>query len=251
MCTEQWRDSFTRGDLKDRKILREALAYRNYQDSPATVQGVVVQLLLGEDCNAVPTNGLATRPGESRYGLGEEVPLPDQSVFFVINRARLPGDPKHWAKQPPEFLVEPLSKITRHAMFVSDWTNDQGQPLWSDPQTVDCGDLLKALGMSTEWAANDVLLIVSLKVSKAHKPTWVDSNLGFYWYAAKDRPAWGLTRSLETGRPMLKEWVLLRARMSAYQVTQYWERHLEQAYKLQADHLGSGYWQACTQEIRP
>ena len=248
MCIEQWRDSFTKGDLKDRKILREALAYQNYRDSPAAIQAAADQILAGADCErALEGKGYAE---ESHYGLGAEIPFHGSSIFFVIDRTRLPGNPKHWASQPPEFLAEPLGKITRHAMFVSDWTDDNGEQRLSNPHMVDCADLLKYLGISRAWAAKDVLLIFALKVSKVHKPTWIDSNLGFYWYAAKDRPAWGLTRSLETGLPTLKEWVL-RTRKSAYQVTQYWERTLERDYKLLADHLDDGYWQACAQEIRP
>lgn len=248
MCIEQWRESFTKGDLKDRKVLREALAYQNYRDSPPAIQAAADQILAGADCDeALEARRYSEEP---LYGLGSEITFHGSSIFFVIDRARLPGNSKHWARQPPEFLVEPLCKITRHALFVSDWTDDIGEQLLSDPQTVDGGALLRSLGMSKAWAANDVLLIFALKVEKVHKPTWVDSNLGFYWYAAKDRPSWGLTRSLETGLPEMKEWVL-RTRKSAYQVMQCWERALERDYKLQADHLGDGYWQACAQEIRP
>lgn len=245
MCIEQWRDSFTKGDVKDRKVLREALAYQNYQDSPPAIQAVAEQILASADCDRAREGKEYTV--ESRYGLGDEVPLPGSSVFFVLPQR---SDSKHKAKQPVAFMLESLRKLRRHAMFISDWTDDKGEQLLSDPQTVDCGDLLKALGMPKAWAANDELVIFDLKVDKAHKPTWIDSNLGFYWYAAKDRPAWGLTRSLETGLPTLKEWVL-RTRESAYQVTQCRERCLEREYKLQADHLGDGYWQACAQEIRP
>lgn len=248
MCIEQWGTSFAVGSLSNRKTLREALAYRNYLDSPEQVQVEVVSLIEDKNCDdALVTAGIF--PTETQCCLGAEVAFPGITAYFVIDGVKLLPNTQLNARQPPIFLAEHLRKLKRNVLFISNWLDDSGKPVFTDPGAVDCGDLLKALGVCKTWEAGDTLLVLALAVGQGHKPTWLDSNLVFYWYAAPHRPEWGLTRSLETGRTSLREWVL-STRKSVFEVMEYWSRPVEQAYKLEADNLDNGYWETCAKEIR-
>jgi len=249
MCIEQWGASFSKGNLNNRETLREALAYRNFLDSPAQIQAEVLNRLADKPCDdALVTAGII--PTEAQCCLGAEVALPGETAYFVIDGVKLLPNTKLNARQPPMFLAEHLRKLKRNVLFISNWQDDSGMPVFTDPDTVDCGDLLKALGICKTWEVGDTLLVLALAVEHRHKPTWLDSNLVFYWYAAPHRPEWGLSRSLETGRANLREWVL-STRKSAFEVVKYWNRPVERACQLGTANLGNDYWETCAQEIRP
>lgn len=249
MCIAQWKASHTDGNLDDRKTLREALAYRNYTNSPVDVQNEAETVMMEADCDLLSDKGIYPEPNQCCRGMS--VPFEGAVVYFVINTKRLLPKPAPYAKYAPEVLLDSVLKIEGHILFVSNWVDDGGNSVLPEPDRVNCGELAKALGMcGKKWKKNTPVTILALKIRQAHKSTWLDSGLAFFWYAATHCAEWGLTRSLETGRPCLREWVLPK-KADAFEISDYWNRKVEQDYDLSADKLGSDYWDACAKEIRP
>jgi hypothetical protein len=250
MCIAQWQASFTDHDLNDRKTLREALAYWNYSNSPVHVQSEVVTIMQGRNCDQLLEKPIF--PSSAQCCLGAKIHFAEQVVYFTIDRNRLFSNPAIHAKQAPEFLVDAFREMKRLILFVSDWGDDDGNPALPTPDRVDCGELVKALGLcGKEWKKGEAVTILALRVKQSvHKSTWLDSGLAFFWYVAPHRSEWGLTRSLETGCPTLREWVLPN-QAGAFDVVDYWDQHMASDCDLRADKLGDGYWNACAQEIRP
>lgn len=249
MCIAQWRASYTDHDLNDRKTLCEALAYWNYSNSPAHVQSEAVAIMQGVDCDRLLEEGI--RPDTKQCCQGSAVQFKEAVAYFVIGKKSLFPKPAPYAKLAPEDLLDNVLGIRRNALFISDWADDDGNPVLPEPDQIDCGELAKALGLcGTNWKKGTLITILAFKVNQVHKSTWLDSGLVFYWCATPDLPAWGMTRSLETGRPTLREWVLPK-KAGSFEIADYWDRQVEQDYDLCADKLGSDYWAACAKEIRP
>lgn len=249
MCIAQWKASHTGGNLNDRKTLREALAYWNYSNSPAPVQDEIAAIVQNRECDQLLGKPVFLDP--TQYCLGDKFHCAEQIVYFTIDTNRFFSNPATRTKQAPEFLADVFGEMKRLVLFVSDWDNDDGNPAFPAPEQVDCAELLKALGMcGKEWKKDDAVTILALKVKQSvHKPTWLDSGLVFFWCAAPQRPKWGLTRSLETGRLALREWVLFN-QAGAFDVVDYWNRHMVSDCDLREGKLGSDYWVARAKEIR-
>lgn len=249
MCIAQWEASYTADDLSDRKTLREALAYWNYSNSPPHVQSEAAAITRGMSSDQFLTKVLY--PSTKQCCQGSVVPFNAAAAYFVMDRKRLFPKPAIYAKQAPEDLLRPVLDSLGSLLFISDWADDDGNRVLPDPDRIDCGELAKALGMcGKNWKKGTPIVIFSFKLSQAHKSTWLDSGLAFFWYVAPHRNEWGLTRSLETGRPALREWVLPK-KVGAFEIVDYWEQEVEQDYDLRADRLGDGYWNACAKEMRP
>ncbi len=250
MCIAQWEASYTDHDLNDRKTLREALAYWNYSKSPDLVRREVVAITQSGDCDQLL--GKPVRLSSTQYCLGAPIHFADRVVYFTIDRNRLFSNPATHTKQAPEFLAEVFRKMNRLILFVSDWRDDGGNPALPMPERVDCRELVKALGLcGKEWKKNDAVTTLALKVKQfVHKSTWLDSGLVFFWCVAPHRTEWGLTRSLETGLPALREWVLPN-QAGAFDVVDYWDQRMTSDCDLREDKLCSDYWVACAKEIRP
>lgn len=249
MCIAQWQTSYTDENLNDRKTLRKALAYWNYSNSPVHVQSDAATIMQGLDCDRLLEEGI--RPDTKQCCQGSVVPFSAAVAYFVIGRKSLFPKPAPYAKLAPEDLLDNVLAIKRTVLFISDWTDDGGNRLLPEPDQINCGELAKALGLcGTNWKEGTPITILALKVSQAHKSTWLDSGLVFFWYVASHRAEWGLTRNLETGLPGLREWVLPK-KAGAFEITAYWDRKVEQDYDLCANKLGDGYWNACAKEMRP
>lgn len=248
MCIAQWEVSYTDHDLSDRKTLREALAYWNYLNSPAHVQREVETVIQSKDCDQLL--GKSIYLNATQYCLGDKIHFSDQVVYFTIDTNRLFSNPTTHAKQAPEFLADVFREMKRLVLFVSDWSDADGSPAFPAPEQVDCVELVKALGLcGKEWKKDDAVTILALKINQAHKSTWLDSGLVFFWCVAPHRTEWGLTRSLETGRPALREWVLPN-QAGAFDVVDYWDQYMANDCDLREDKLCSDYWAACAKEIR-
>ena len=249
MCIAQWQASYTARDLSDRKVLREALAYRNYSNSPDHVKSEIETIVQGINCDLLLEKGM--RPESRQCCQGSVVPFNAAIVYFMIGRKSLFPKPAPYANLAPEDLLDNVLAIKRTVLFVSDWTDDGGNRSLPEPDQINCGELAKALGLcGTNWKEGTPVTILALKVSQARKSTWLDSGLAFFWFVASHRAKWGLTRSLETGLPGLREWVLPKE-AGAFEIAAYWDRKVEQDYDLCADKLGDGYWNACAKEMRP
>lgn len=245
MCVDQWQASYVNGDLNERKTLCEALSYRNFDNSPDYVRTIAVQVLQGLDC-AKAMEGGVFRPSNIQCCLGEKSPFEGTSAYLVISKKDL-FPTTSGAVIPPEYMLEPLRNgIRRNVLFISDWCDNNGAPVLPGPDQVDCGALAEALGMyGSHWRQGSEIAIFSLKITHAHKSTWLDSGLAFYWYATPNLPRWGLTRSLKSGCPTLREWVIPRQN-GDYDITAYWRRTVAHNCEPPND----DYWNACIQELR-
>lgn len=247
---EQLKASHTNGDLKDiDKTLREALAYQNYLDSPPRIQSEAEKVIAanGWDCKS----GVSARPETEQCCLGSSVQFEGGVAYYVFAKKISFPKPGKYAKHEPEFLLEAVLGSRRNVLFVSDWKDDAGNNALPSAEHVNCGDLARGLGLcGTTWPSGKEITIIAFEIKQAYKPTWLDSSLAFYWYAAPHRAEWGLARSLETGHPTLREWVLPK-RNGAFKIAAYWDREVEQDYDFSPDKLGANYWNACTKELRP
>jgi hypothetical protein len=245
---EQWKASHANGDLSDRKALREALAYQNYLASPLHIQSEAEKVIMAVGYDSLLDNGM--HPKVEQCCLGASVKFKGEVAYFVLQKKAVLPKPAPYAKQDPSFLEPTLLNSRREVLFISDWADDAGNSVLPAPGIVNCGDLARALGLcGTNWKTGTRITIIALKVDNVHKSTWLDSGLAFFWYAAPHRPGWGLTRSLETGYPILREWVLPKQE-GAFNVVDYWDREAEQDYALSASDLGPDYWNTCAEEIR-
>lgn len=246
---EKWKASHITGDLNDRKILREALAYQNYLDSPKHVQVEAEKAILDKCCADLSDDGI--KPTAEQCCLGTPFHPAGKTAYFVLPRKDVLPKPAPYAKLEPEFLLDTLLKCRRQVLFISDWADDAGNSALPAPDLVNCGELARGLGLcGTNWKKGRSITIIALNVEKIHKPTWLDSGLTFFWYAAPSRPDWGLSRSLETGRPTLREWVLPK-RDGAFKVENYWDRNAEEDYDFTQNRLRDMYWNTCAKELRP
>lgn len=249
MCIAQWQASYTAHDLSDQKTLREALAYWNYSNSPVHVRDEAATIMQGANCDRILEEGI--RPDIKLCCQGSAVQFKGSVAYFVIDRKRLFPKPAPYAKLAPGDLLGPVLVSAGNVLFVSDWADDGGNRELPEPDRINCGELAKALGLCGKiWKKGTPITIFSFKLSRAYKSTWLDSGLVFFWYVAPHRNEWGLTRSLETGRPALREWVLPK-KEGAFEIVDYWEQEVEQDYDLRADRLGADYWAACAKEMRP
>ena len=250
MCIDQWQACYTQGDLNNRETLSQALAYQNYMKSPSHVQDEAIKIMQGRNCDELLKESI--HPGTEQCCLGITVPFEGPVAYFVIKKKSLFPMPAPSANLLPEDLLDNvLNKIRRSVLFISDWTDEEGNQVLPPPDHVDCGELAQALGLcGTTWKTGLEITILALRVTQAHKSTWLDSGLAFFWYAAPHQSGWGLTRSLKTGRPALREWVLPK-QAGAFGIEAYWNLKVEQDCDLRAENLSVDYWDACAKELRP
>lgn len=245
---EQWKASYENGDLSDRKVLREALAYQNYLDSPQHIQSEAEKVIMAVGCDVMLDNGM--HPKAEQCCQGAAVRLEGEVTYFVLKKKDTFPKPAPYAKLDPDFLLDIVLDSRREVLFISDWNDDAGNPVLLVPDQVNCGELARGLGLcGTNWKAGTRITIMAFDVEHAHKSTWLDSGLIFFWYAALNQQKWGLTRSLKTGCPTLREWVLPK-REGSFKIVNYWDREAEQDYALTANNLGTDYWDTCAKEIR-
>lgn len=246
---EQWKASHTDGDLNNLKTLREALAYQNYLASPVQIQSEAEKVIMAVGCDGLLDNGM--HPTAEQCCLGAKVQFEGAVAYFVLKKKDAFPKPAPYAKLDPDFLLDIVLNSRREVLFISDWSDDAGKPALPAPDEVNCGELARSLGLcGTNWKAGTQITIIAFTVEQAHKSTWLDSGLAFFWYAAPSRPEWGLSRSLGTGRPTLREWVLPKSE-DAFKIVDYWDREAEQDYVLSANNLGVDYWNTCAKELRP
>lgn len=246
---EQWKASHANGDLNDRKALREALAYQNYLDSPLHIQNEAQKIAINVDCNCLLDDGIY--PEAAQCCLGTEVKFTGTVAYFVLPKKNTLPKPAPYAKLDPDFLLDTLLKCRRNVLFISDWVDDAGNQALPSPDQVNCGELARGLGLcGTNWKKDRLITIIAFNIDQAHKSSWLDSGLVFYWYAAPHRTEWGLARSLGTGRPALREWTIPK-QADAFKIMNYWDRQAEQDYDFSLNSLGEEYWNACAKELRP
>ncbi|MBZ0092566.1 MAG: hypothetical protein K8F27_10130 [Sulfuricellaceae bacterium] len=251
MCIDQWQGSFVHGDLSDRKTLRGALAYQNYEHSPKHIQVEAAKVMQGMDCEGLLELKKSFFANDGQCGLGNEVPFSADVAYFVIRKQKLFPNPGFSAKFLPEDLLDKILRLNRNVLFISDWTDACGSPALPPPDQVDCAELVQALGLcGVMWKEGAEITILGMKMPQARKSTWLDSGLAFYWHAVPDQPNWGLTRSLKSGRPALREWVV-RKQAGIFDIEAYWDRKFEQNCDLRVDKLNADYWDACAKELRP
>jgi len=249
---EQLKASHSSGDLNDRKTLCEALAYQNYLDSPPDIQSEAEKIISTEGCDCVLGNSI--KPEAAQCCLGAAVQFEGEVAYCMLPKKVIFPKPGAYAKQDPDFLLiavlDMVLNSRRNVLFISDWKDDVGNTVLPTPEQVNCGDLARELGLCwTTWNTGKAITIIAFDVELAYKPTWLDSGLAFYWYAAPRRAKWGLARSLETGRPTLREWVLPK-RDGAFKIAAYWDREVEQDYNFAPDKLCADYWKTCAKELR-
>ncbi|WP_031595304.1 hypothetical protein [Ferrovum myxofaciens] len=245
---ERWKASYENGDLNDRKILREALAYQNYLGSPRHIQSEVEKVIMVDGCDDLLNIGMY--PNMAQCCLGTEVQFEGEVAYFVLKKKTLLPKPAPYANQNPDFLQDTVLNLRRKVLFISDWTDEANELVLHSPDQVNCGELARGLGLcGTNWKEGERITIMAFNVEKVHKTTWLDSGLVFFWYAAPHQLKCGLARNLETGLPTLREWVLPK-QDGAFMIMDYWDREAEQDYDLSANNLGVDYWNACAKEIR-
>lgn len=256
MCIRKWEVSYREGDLFNPALLREAMAYRNFLDSPADVQTTALQMLQGEACEKVLLDG--KQPDENRCFLGQPADLTGSTLYFFYGK-ELFLNPAGKAAIPAEFLdlTQLMRDLRRNILFISTWEDEAGERGLQLPneEGFDCRKTAMALGLcGKSWISGDTVTILALSVKQAHKPTWLDSWLTFFWYAAPNHDTFGLTRSLINGRPHLREWVLRKIHPDSpenYQALSYWKPKMEQDCDLRVDQLGNDFWSPCAKEMRP
>lgn len=249
MCVKRWKISYTQGDLNDRRQIREALAYQNFLGSPAAIQSKAVDAMQGKDCDALLDGPM--QPATEQCCLGDSVPIEGGTSYLVVTKKSLFPIPASTTVLEPSYLLDNVLALRRKAIFISNWTDDEGKTVLPKPGQVDCGVLARELGLcGVSWKRGSEIAILALQVKQAHKPTWLDSGLSFFWYAAPHRGKWGLTRSLETGQPRLREWMLPK-QDGAFVVVEYWKRNVAQDCDLHPENLSERYWESCAKEIRP
>ena len=183
--------------------------------------------------------------------LGEIVPFDGDALYLVVTKKSLFPIPASTTVLEPSYLLDNVLALKRNAIFISNWTDDDGKTALPAPDQVDCGVLARELGLcGTYWKRGSEIAILALQVKQAHKPTWLDSGLSFFWCAVPHRGEWGLTRSLETGQPCMREWMLPK-QDGAFAVVEYWKRNVAQDCDLRTENLSERYWKSCAKEIRP
>jgi hypothetical protein len=112
---------------------------------------------------------------------------PDDILDKLADDKVPPSSPSHW---------------------VSDWCDKDGVPQHRT-SGLDGASLVFDLGLwGYVYHPGDHLLALAFHADRVYKPTWLDAGLRFVWYAAPEYDGFGLTMSLRTGQPALREWIV-------------------------------------------
>lgn len=246
MCIDQWRISHVSGDVTVPRTLCQALAFRNFEFSPLEIQLVAKSVLKDADCDLALDGKLY--PTADQCCLGPKTTDPIPITYVIVPWRKLfPLPITKKTTHDHSAVSDNLRALIGNILFVSDWRDEDCNPAFSNPELIDCTELAASLGIpgtTPHWGIGANIAIIALQSKHLHKPTLLDAGFAYFWYAAPDQPQWGLTRSIRTGRPALREWVLSRS--GDYTVVDYWRREFTRDCQPPNDE----FWENCAREVR-
>lgn len=211
--------AFDSGDVTaaDHEALKRAIRYLSYLKVPSNGRAAITDCLALTGAYAV---GNQTFPfwtdrelnqlsGAGAKGTGA------REVYCFIR-----GDALSSSHVPFRAISTLASDKDRVALFEATW-NSWGHPhflLWvadldehqgDGPKRATLAEILMGLGLYSFGVVqpSDWLIGCRFEVSDRVKPSWIDSQLNFYFDGRVDAPEHGLTRCLKTGRKRFPEWV--------------------------------------------
>jgi hypothetical protein len=228
--------------------LKDALVHKNYLISPINIQQRVKEILDANDTSTLPDDPIY--PDEPDLCLGNRMNNNKPEYVYWIGLASrvIGGNQFHPELFDTDKFLGWLNSTRRNLIWISDLKNNEGLGI-GIPTADNISNILADLGLyGTRYGKDEEIILIELEVNQFYKPTLLDSGLTFFWQIEQDSD-WGLTRSLRTGLPTLREWVVKKSIQNNLKVRSAKTIKCLDKIELVEEFLVADYWKECEREL--
>lgn len=230
--------------------VKDALVHKNYLVSPTNIQESALNLLNSRDTKGLPD--VAIYPDVGDLCLGDAMQENKPEYVYWIGRAKKVLGDNHFNSalfDTEKFLDWLNSGTNRNLLWISDFRDNEGISI-IEPSSENISDVLADLGLYGQYYySSEEIILVELEVQSIFKPTLLDSGFTFYWQSKKENTCWGLTRSLRTGLPTLREWVVKKSIQDNLKVKSAQIIRCQDNIELKGELISNVYWEECKREL--
>lgn len=229
--------------------LKDALVHKNYLISPENIQQRSRAILDVSDTSKLPDHPI--HPNEADLCLGNIIEANKPAYVYWIGKAKtVIGDNQfHSELFDTDKFLGWLNSCRRNLLWITDFKDNEGTSI-SEPSAENISNVLADLGLYGQcYYPNEEIILIELEVEAIYKPTLLDSGLTFFWQLKREAADWGLTRSLRTGLPTLREWVVKKSIPNNLKVKSAKVIKCKSNIELNDAFLNTTYWEECKREL--